>query len=164
MQKEIIRTLITVEQPRNQVSKLYFTKVPHHFPHSSVGRRASKPRSSQSIQGHRFPKIEMLDAKIESALKKIIQNSNLKKQSIQAEHKKAQLDDRFLRGRQMAFMIVLIYEFFQVTGAHEAVLYYSDFFSLLCLATICKLYTLDAIKVLLSINQVPSDDTFESLV
>ena len=35
------------------------------------------------------------------------------------------MEDRFLRGRQIAFMI---YEYFRVTGAQEAVLDYSDLF------------------------------------
>ena len=37
------------------------------------------------------------------------------------------MEDRFLRGRQIAYMI---YEYFRVTGAHEAVLDYSDLFSI----------------------------------
>ena len=40
-----------------------------------------------------------------SSLKKIIQNSNFKKR-VYLEDQKAQLDDRFLRGRQIAFMIM----------------------------------------------------------
>ena len=46
----------------------------------------------------------MLDAKIASALKKIIQNSYFQKKVNLAEQK-AQLEDRFLRGRQIALMI-----------------------------------------------------------
>ena len=37
------------------------------------------------------------------------------------------MEDRFLRGRQMAYMI---YEYFWVTGAHEAVLDYTELFSI----------------------------------
>ena len=47
--------------------------------------------------------------------------------SINLAEQKAQLDDRFLRGRQMAFMIC---EFFRVTSAHEAKLEYSDLFDI----------------------------------
>ena len=51
-------------------------------------------------------------------------NSNFKtKDSL--EERKAQMEDRLLCGRQIAFMI---YEYFRVTGAHEAVLDYSDLF------------------------------------
>ena len=38
-------------------------------------------KTSQSIGGHRFPNVEMLDAKIASALKKIITNPCFKKES-----------------------------------------------------------------------------------
>ena len=79
--------------------------------------------SSQSNGGHKFLNFEMLDAKIASYLKKIIQNSNFKK-IINLEEPKAKLDDRFFV-RQNAFMI---YEYFWVTGTHEAVLDYSDLF------------------------------------
>ena len=64
-------------------------------------------KSSQSTRGRRFPNFEMLNAKIPSSLKKIIPNSHFKKRVNLAEQK-AQLDDRFLRGRQIAFMNVLV--------------------------------------------------------
>ena len=67
----------------------------------------------------------MLDAKIASALNKIIQNSHFKKK-VSLEEQKAQKEDRFLRGRQIAFMI---YDYFRVTGAHDTVLDYGDLFS-----------------------------------
>ena len=57
----------------------------------------------------------MLDAKIASALNKIIQNPQFKKK-VSLEEQKAQKEDRFLRGRQIAFMI---YDYFRVTGAHD---------------------------------------------
>ena len=63
------------------------------------------------------PKFEMLDAKIASALNNIIQNSQFKKK-VSLEEQKAQKEDRFPRGRQIAFMI---YDFFRVTGAHDTV-------------------------------------------
>ena len=63
----------------------------------------------------------MLDAKIATSLKKIIHNSNFRKK-VRLEEQKAQKDDRFFRGRQSAY---LNYEYFRVTGAHEAIV---DFF------------------------------------
>ena len=72
-----------------------------------------------------FPNFEMLDTKIASALNKIIQNSQFKKQ-VSLEEQKAQKEDRCLRGRQIAFMI---YDYFRVTGAHDTVLDYADLFS-----------------------------------
>ena len=55
----------------------------------------------------------------------IIQNSHIKKK-VSLEEEKAQKEDRFPRGRQIAFMI---YDYFRVTGAHDTVLDYADLFS-----------------------------------
>ena len=81
--------------------------------------------SSRSVFGQDFPNFEMLDAKIASALNKIIQNSQFRRK-VSLEEQKAQKEDRFLRGRQMAFMI---YDYFRVTGAHDTVLDCADSFS-----------------------------------
>ena len=62
----------------------------------------------------------MVEAKIASALNKIIQNSQFKKKVNLEEQ--AQKEDRFFRGRQIAFMI---YDYFRVTGAHDTVLDYA---------------------------------------
>ena len=61
-----------------------------------------------------FPNFEMLDAKVASALNKIIHDSQFKKK-VSLEEQKAQREDQFLRGRQIAFMT---YDYFRVTGAH----------------------------------------------
>ena len=74
-------------------------------------------QSSRSIKGTYFPNFEVLDARIASVLNKIIQNSYRKKVSL--EEQKPQKEDRFLRGRQTAYMI---YDYFRVTGAHDTVL------------------------------------------
>ena len=67
----------------------------------------------------------MLDARIVSSLNKIIQNSH-DKRKVSLEEQEAQKEDRFLRGRQIAYMI---YDYFRVTGAHDTVLDYADLFS-----------------------------------
>ena len=77
---------------------------------------------SRSVSGNNFPNFEMLDAKIASTLIEIIQNSQFKKK-VSLEKQKAQKEDRFLRGRQIAFMIC---DHFRVTGAHDTVLDYAD--------------------------------------
>ena len=77
-----------------------------------------KLTSSRSVAGKKFPNFEMLDAKIASALNKIIQNSLFKKK-VSLEEQNAQKEDRFLRGRQIAF---IIYDYFRATGAHDTVL------------------------------------------
>ena len=59
-------------------------------------------KSSRSIQGYtHFPNFEMLDARIPSALNKIIQNSYFKPQ-VSLDEQKAQNEDRFLEGKQIA--------------------------------------------------------------
>ena len=74
-------------------------------------------RSSSSIRSIPMPDFEVLDARIASALNKIIHNSQFKRR-ISLEEQKAQKEDRFLRGRQIAY---LIYEQFRVTGTDRSV-------------------------------------------
>ena len=83
-------------------------------------------KSSSSIRGISMPHFEVLDARIASALNKIIHNSHFKRR-ISLEEQKAQKQDRFLRGRQIAY---LIYEYFRVTGANDSVENYADLFTI----------------------------------
>ena len=61
-------------------------------------------KSSRSIRATHGPDFEVLDAKIASALNRIIQNTRFKKK-VSLEEMKAQEEDRFLRGRQIAYLI-----------------------------------------------------------
>ena len=79
-------------------------------------------RSSSSVRGIQMPYFEVLDAGIASALNRIIQNSHFKRR-ISLEEQKAQKVDRFLRGRQIAY---LIYEYFGVIGANDSVENYAE--------------------------------------
>ena len=83
-------------------------------------------RSSSSIRCISMPNFEVLDARIASALNKIIHNSHFKRR-ISLEEQKAQKQDRFLRGRQIAY---LIYDYFRVTGVHDSVENYADLFTI----------------------------------
>ena len=84
-------------------------------------------KSSRSIQGEtHLPNFEMLDARVASALNKIIQNSYFKKK-VSLEEQKAQKRIGFFRGRQMAYMIK---DHFRVTGAHDNVLNNADLFTI----------------------------------
>ena len=76
--------------------------------------------------GIRMPDFEVLDARIASALNRIIHNSHFKRR-ITLEEQKAQKQDRFLRGRQIAY---LIYGYFRVTGAIDSVENYADLFTI----------------------------------
>ena len=116
-------------------------------------------KSSCSIRGTQTPDFEVLDAKIASALNRIIQNTRFKKM-ISLEEMKAQKEDRFLRGRQIAY---LIYEYFRVTGADDSV------WELCRPLYICYSkwwysgirFEMD--EILLSMMQIPSDDILEGL-
>ena len=136
------------DQSRLQISELQLDKFPtlSTFPcwkirfKTKVGASSSSSsevdsvhdlKSSRSIQGYtHFPNFEMLDARIASAQNKIIQNSNFK-EKVSLEEQKAQKEDRFLRGRQIACMID---DFFQVADARDTVLDYADLFTI----TLCN--------------------------
>ena len=79
----------------------------------------------KSSRSTHFPNFEMLDVRIASALNKIIQHSYFK-EKVSLEEQKAQKEDQFFRGREVA---CLIYDYFWVTGAHDTVLDYADLFS-----------------------------------
>ena len=72
-----------------------------------------------------MPDFEVLDAKTAPALNSIIHNSHFKRR-VSLEEQKAQKEDRFLRGRQIAY---LIYEYFRVAGANDSVENYADLFT-----------------------------------
>ena len=74
-------------------------------------------RSSSFIRGISIPNSDVLDARIASALNKIIHNSQFKRW-ISLEEQRAQKQDRFFRGRQIVY---LIYDHFRVTGIHDSV-------------------------------------------
>ena len=116
-------------------------------------------KSSRSVCGKNFPNFEMLDAKIASAPNKIIQNSQFKK-NVSLEEQKAQKEDRFLQGRQIAFMI---YDYFRVTGAHDTVSDYADLFSVTLHDDNIQEFDTRWDEVLLSMSKIPSDDILESL-
>ena len=59
-------------------------------------------KSSSPTRGTLIPNFEVLDARIASALNKIIHNFHFKRR-ISLEEQKAQKQDRFLRGRQIAY-------------------------------------------------------------
>ena len=61
-------------------------------------------KSSFSVRGIQMPNFEVLDAKIASALNRIIHSTQFKRK-VSMEEQKAQKEDRFLRGRQIAYLI-----------------------------------------------------------
>ena len=119
------------EQPGNQVSEMHFDKYPDPstlqcwktsfktdvcscsrfltdtmlwIKELEMVESVDDRETSQSVVGHTFLQFQMLDAKIASALKKIITNPYLNKR-VSLEEQMAHMQDRFLRGRLIAEMI-----------------------------------------------------------
>ena len=115
-------------------------------------------QSSRSIRGTHGPDFELLDARIASALNKIIQNTRFKKK-VSLEEQKAQKEYRFLRGRQIAY---LIYEYFPVTGANDSVENYADLFTVALRNDNIQEFDTKWDEILLSMTKIPSDDILEN--
>ena len=116
-------------------------------------------RSSSSIRGISMPNFEVLDARIASALNKIIHNSQFKRR-ISLEEQKAQKEDRFLRGRQIAY---LIYDHFRVTGTHDSVENYTDLFTIVLRNDDIQEFDSKWDGILLSMTKIPPDEILEGL-
>ena len=115
--------------------------------------------SSSSKRGIQMPNFEVLDARIASELKRIIHNSHFKRR-ISLEEPKAQKQDRFLRGRQIAY---LIYEYFRVTGANDSVENYADQFTIGLRNDDIQEFGSKRDGILLSMTKIPPDDILEGL-
>ena len=116
-------------------------------------------RSSSSTRGISIPNFEVLDARIASALNKIIHNSHFKRR-ISLEEQKAQKQDRFLRGRQND---CLIYDYFRVTGAHDSVENYADLFTISLRNDDIQEFDSKWDGILLSMTKIRPDDILEGL-
>ena len=116
-------------------------------------------KSSSSIRSIPMPDFEVLDARIASALNKIIHNSHFKRK-ISLEEQKAQKEDRFLRGRQIAY---LIYEQFRVTGTDSSVETYTDLFTIAVRNGDIQEFDSKWDGILLSMTKIPHDDILEGL-
>ena len=73
---------------------------------------------------------------------------------------KAHKEDRFLRGRQIAY---LIYEYFQVTGANDPVENYAYLFTVSLRNDDIQEFDSKWDGILLSITKIPPDDILEGL-
>ena len=76
------------------------------------------------------------------------------------EEQKAQKEDCFLRGRQIAY---LIYEYFRVIGANYSVENYADLFSMALRNDDIQEFDSKWDGILLSMTEIPSDDILEGL-
>ena len=85
---------------------------------------------------------------------------SLQKKGQSGGTKKAQKEDRFLRGRQIAY---LIYEYIRVTGADDSVENYADLFTIVLRNDDIQEFDSKWDEILLSMTQIPSDDILEGL-
>ena len=106
-----------------------------------------------------MPNFEVLDARIASALNRVIHDSHFKRR-ISLEEQKAQKQDRFLRGRQIAF---LIYEHFRVSGGNDSVENYADLFTIGLRNDDIQEFDSKWDGILLSMTKIPPDDILERL-
>ena len=106
-----------------------------------------------------MPNFEVLDARIASALNRIIHNSHFKRR-ISLEEQEAQKQDRFLRGRQIAY---LIFEYFRVTGANDSVEINADLFTVGLRNDDIQEFDSKWDGILLSMTKIPPDDILEGL-
>ena len=106
-----------------------------------------------------MPNFEVLDARIASALNKIFHNSHFKRR-ISLEEQKAQKQDRFLQGKQIAY---LIYDHFRATGAHDSVENYADLFTISLRNDDIQEFDSKWDGILLSMTKIPHDDVLEGL-
>ena len=76
------------------------------------------------------------------------------------EEQKAQKQDRFLRGRQIAY---LIYDNFRVTAIHDSVENYADLFTISLRNDDIQEFDSKWDGILLSMTKIPPDDILEGL-
>ena len=82
------------------------------------------------------------------------------KRKISLEEQKAQKQDRFLRNRQIAY---LIYEYFRVIGANDSVENCADLFTISLRNDDIQEFDSKWDGILLSMTKIPYDDILEGL-
>ena len=102
---------------------------------------------------------EMLDAKIASALNKIIQNSHFMKKGQSGGTESSERGPVF-SGRQIAYMI---YDYFRVTGAHDTVLDHADLFTITLRNDDVQEFDTRWDEIPVCMTKIPPGDVLESL-
>ena len=114
---------------------------------------------SSSICGISVPNFEVLDG--EDCLSTEQNHPQFPfKRRISLEEQKAQKQDSFLRGRQIAY---LIYDYFRVTGRHDSVENYADLFTISLRNDNIQEFDSKWDGILLSMTTIPHDDILEGL-
>ena len=105
------------------------------------------------------PDFEVLDARIASALNRIIQNTRFKKK-VSLEEQKAQKEDHFYHGKQFTY---LIYDYFRVTGANDSVENCADLCTISLRNDDIQEFDSKFDGISLSMTKIPRDDILEGL-
>ena len=84
----------------------------------------------------------------------------ISKEEVSLEEQKAEKEDRFLRGRQIVY---LIYEYFRVPGANDSVENYADLFTISLRNDDIQEFDSKWDGILSSMTKIPSDDILEGL-
>ena len=140
-------------------SSYFLTEAMHWIKEVEMVDSVDDLMSSSSIRGTSMPNFEVFDERIASALNKIIHNYHFKRK-ISLEEQKAQKEDRFLRGRQIAY---LIYEQFRVTGTDDFVENYADLFTISLRNDDIQEFDSKWDGILLSMTKIPPDEILEGL-
>ena len=148
-----------VSRPRVCTCSQFHTEAMQWIKEVELVDSVDELKTSSSIRGISMPNFEVLDARTASALNKFIHNSHFNRR-ISLEEQKAQKQDRFLRGRQVAD---LIYEYFRVTGTNDSVENYADLFTNALRNDDIQEFDSKWDGILLSMTKIPPDDILEGL-
>ena len=92
-----------------------------------IAKSIDEPQTSRSVvERTDFPDFDMLNAMVASALKQLLNTQIHFPKRVSVEEQRAEEHDRFLRGRQIAY---LTHEYLRATGAYETVQGLSDLFT-----------------------------------
>ena len=116
--------------------------------------------SRLTVERDDFPDFDMLDAMIASTLKKLLNTHVHFRKRVSVEEQRAQKHNRFLRGRQISYMI---YEHFRATRACEAVQGLSDLFTFIFQNDNVQDFDVRWDQALSSVSEIPSDMILEGL-
>ena len=132
----------------------------HWIKEVEIAKSLDELVTSRSIVGRTdFPGFDMFDAMMAPALKKLLTQVHFRRRA-SVEKQRAQKYDRFLRGRQIAYMI---YEHFRATGAYEAVQGLSDLFTFSLQNDDVQDFDVGWDQALLTASDMPSDVILEGL-
>ena len=148
------RTEVCLRTEDLQITMLWIKEV-------EIAKSIDELMTSRSIAGqHDFPDCDMLDVVIASALKKILNTQSNSRKRVSVEEQRAQNFDRFLRGRQIAYMMC---EYFRATGACEAVKGLANLFTVSLQNDDVQDFDVRCHHALLSVSEMPSDLILEGL-